>query len=69
MFKFHRDDTFSIRVKGRWIHRVTLDPRLYLSFPGEIRRRIIRQIVKLEYQDGRARIDGSAVVVTSKNGD
>jgi hypothetical protein len=67
-FKFHRDDTISVRVKGRWIHGVTLDPKLYLSFPGEIRRRIIRQIVRLEYRDGRARIDGSPVVVTTKNG-
>lgn len=63
-FRFHVDGSISVRVDGRWHHGQELDQRLYLSFPGEIRRQIMKRIVALEYADGRSRIEGSAVVVS-----
>jgi hypothetical protein len=67
-FRFHVNGDISVRVNGRWFHQQELDQRLYLSWPGEVRRRVMKRIVQAEYLDGQSRITGSAVVVTRNNG-
>ena len=65
-FKFHLDGSISVRVNGKWFHGQELDQRLYLSWPGEVRRRVMKRLVLAEYRDGRPRLGD--VVVTCKDG-
>jgi hypothetical protein len=58
-FRFHRNGEISVRVDGRWHHDQVLSQSVYLSAPAAVRQRII----KAEFQDGKPRVLGSAVLV------
>ena len=65
-FRFHKDDTVSVRVNGHWIHGQQLDPRLLLSLPAATRQAAMKRVVAIEFKTGRPLISASPVLVSNR---
>ena len=60
---FHADDTFSVRVSGKWQHAVNQLTRTeYMALSYEARERI----VLTEFQTGRELIQATPVIVSRR---